>query len=1103
MYEEHQPPLEMLRLEAERNEASKLLAQTGRKVPYPGVTHLMLRSVSAGVMRFGGSTRNDPSQALPLEPRLLSTAGSTQRKRGPMMQFRPDTMRPLVGTSPDQQFFDPNAFKSKDEDEDEDEKKDDYLAMPSEEPDPEPALVQKLTSQCNNLAWRLVALEQELEQYRAEAAEEPPNPFINLHETASRPPSQATLRATSRQGGSRSSSPNRGERKAAKLDENEEEEKKKPLHPKLLPIEKSKNKLTELVTSLTKSLYGDDKAKSEEKEMTDALRAHAREQKRLEEYNAAKIEWKRMHTGELQVVLKMEVERQKKMEEKVEAFKNMLMNKKRQVFLQGWHGVMKENLQDRKRLLASAMDMENRHFNTVLLSILKGWYHAAHGPYSRKGVMERHRIRMTDERTKLEVKLKARGEGVGLITKEMLVDEMRKTVVHKLEKQRQIRSMYNVLGSLSLAVQIAEDNNRASIKHYKNRVMRGAFSPWAEWAFLNSQGLDRACWKAPGQLIVRYNQTAVDAFSDRRVKKLFFNLWKPVAQRYVAAKKMRRRNISKFASRHIQEWKYVAIVQRNLLKFAVGEWKAYSRRLMESPFRMWFVWMDRRKRKRADQDRLITAYMRTKHRKFLWNIVRGWRHQAVYGRIAGLYSRNDLMKSLTEQKQQCKLMEQEMATYVNNVNEMNKLLEANTKRVKDMEIVVQKKENKARELRMAMHHCEQEMVKMQSLVESVQKVHPVVAKHIKDLQGEQFNFNFRGLNALVVLRKSEEDATGIETVLLDKEIAAEEFDDDGLLFKDDGSSVHVTDADMEAEMEGVEGLDGDKTAANALVAEEPAADSATGASPAAATFADKATNDRLQFVLGKVDYRSVLKIGGASLMPPPKPAEVGLEGEAGTEGEATAPKTILDEAVNEEQLSAEETEVVNSHVLADEVMTLYGLIEFLRSGDTEALAGSDKGEWIESQKTPEEKEQDAKEKVEKEEEERRKHGWWEKLEGHGPDGEAAPIGEEKEHDPDRKWKHLTNPATITGDPYKWKDFLFAINRRLPKDRKTGTVQDKVMNRISASKERNEHMIMAATLHNRTAGHRANGGNDDDHKNLYTGKDFDDTFKPQTPRGFGL
>ena len=647
-------------------------------------------------------------------------------------------------------------------------------------------------------------------------------------------------------------------------------------------------------------------------------------------------------------------------------------------------------------------------------------------------------------------------------------------------------------------MQIAEENHRDSIRHYKNHVMQRVFTPWAEWAFLNSQGLDRARWKAPGKLVVRYNQTAVDAFADRRVKKLFFRLWRPVAQRYVAAKKMRRRVISEFARRHLKEWKYVAIVQRNLIKWSVDEWKAYSRRLMESPFRMWFVWMDQRKRKRADQDRLIRAYKRTKHRKFLWNIVRGWRHQAVYGRIAGLYSRNDLMKSLTEQKQQCKQMEQEMATYVSNVNEMNKLLEQNTKRVKEMEVVVQKKENKARELRMAMHHCEQEMVKMQSLVESVQHVHPVVSKHIQDLQGEEFNFKFRGLNALVALRKNEEEEQGKETMLLEHEIEAEEFDDDGLLFKDDdghGQAADVEDADEAVPAEILTSGGNGGQAAAAPSAPEGGPAQPNGAQLTASNgppTTNSAMNSRLQFVLGRGDYRSVLKLGGAALMQP-NPTE-------------------------DEKLDAEDNEVVNSHILADEVMKLYGLFEFLRSGDVEALGSSERAEWVEGKNTTASEEGNPAVEAKGGEEEKEVQGG--KTGTKGDKEERVESSEEKkdsgeeplmepEHDPNRKWKHLTNPATITGEPYCWKDFMLAINRRLPQDRKTGTLQDKIMNRISAGKERNEHMLKSASVHRTPAkmhGESGDGGDDigsEKDKNLYTGKDFEDTFKPATPRRFEL
>lgn len=516
-YEAQQPPLEMLRLEAERKEAARLLALSGRKREYPGVTPLMLRSVSAGVLKFGGVDANG-SRGLPPEPRLLSTAGpSSRRGKQVRMQFDMNSVRPMTGTSPIGDFA--NHFtmgsrgRSRSVEEEKKEQKGSEAAATTKqimmdgpslaEADgaSSTALVHKLTSQCNNLAWRLVALEQELESYKQERQEQMNNPVPNLLETLARPTSQS-LRSVATSSRSRTPSPSRSRRRSNRVADDDVQEEKRPPNPKLLPIEKSTQNLTNLVTSLTKSLYGDDKAKSEAKEMTDALKAHEREKKRYEEYLVARREWKRLHTVDLVLVLKMEVQRQRIMAEKIEAFRHMLANKKRQVFLREWHGVMLENLEERKRLIAASLDMENRHFNSVMRHILKLWFDVAHGPYSRKGVMERHRVRMANERIKLEKKLRERGEDIGLITKEMLIDEMRKTVVEQLAKQRQFHGMKKVVLALKYAVQIAEENSRESVMHYKCVSMRKIFMPWSKWAWLNSQGLDRARWKAPGKLQV-------------------------------------------------------------------------------------------------------------------------------------------------------------------------------------------------------------------------------------------------------------------------------------------------------------------------------------------------------------------------------------------------------------------------------------------------------------------------------------------------------------------------------------------------------------------------------------------------------------------------
>jgi hypothetical protein len=170
--------------------------------------------------------------------------------------------------------------------------------------------------------------------------------------------------------------------------------------------------------------------------MTEALRAHEKEKIRRERYEAARKEWKRMHAVDLVLVLEMECERQTKLEEKIEAFKKMLNDKKREVFLREWHGVMLENLEQRKETLLKAKEMEDRHFQRIMRIMVKSWFDAAHGQWSRKGSMDRHRGRMEEAREILEEKLKARGEDVGLITKEMLVEESVRMVMERLEKNR-------------------------------------------------------------------------------------------------------------------------------------------------------------------------------------------------------------------------------------------------------------------------------------------------------------------------------------------------------------------------------------------------------------------------------------------------------------------------------------------------------------------------------------------------------------------------------------------------------------------------------------------------------------------------------------------
>jgi hypothetical protein len=47
----------------------------------------------------------------------------------------------------------------------------------------------------------------------------------------------------------------------------------------------------------------------------------------------------------------------------------------------------------------------------------------------------------------------------------------------------------------------------------------------------------------------------------------------------------------------------------------------------------------------------VVLCRRTLTRRIVWRIMRAWHHQAVYGRVDGLYSRPQLIMALADEKQ--------------------------------------------------------------------------------------------------------------------------------------------------------------------------------------------------------------------------------------------------------------------------------------------------------------------------------------------------------------------------------------------------------------------------------------------------------------------
>jgi hypothetical protein len=293
-YARAQPPLEMLDLERNRAEEEKKLAarvkRYGSGKKYPGVSDAMVRSMSAGVARFGGAqVAKDRSQKLPRDAK-----DGRKKDRDADTMFLETFIRPMttgqrtggsVGTgvgagseafdmgmglgmgstgSPVVDFPDAPSVRQ-------DPTKPDFSSTKSvtltaaraaqaavpdpdlEEADMTPAqlqakLVATLTKQCNDLAWRVVAMEEELKAARR-AQQLEPRAGVRKQEEAQM---KLGLRPGTDMWGLKWWGAGMG--MGAVAEETTEEGVKGPTHPKLLPIEKTANNISGLIVDLTKSL---------------------------------------------------------------------------------------------------------------------------------------------------------------------------------------------------------------------------------------------------------------------------------------------------------------------------------------------------------------------------------------------------------------------------------------------------------------------------------------------------------------------------------------------------------------------------------------------------------------------------------------------------------------------------------------------------------------------------------------------------------------------------------------------------------------------------------------------------------------------------------
>lgn len=412
-----------------------------------------------------------------------------------------------------------------------------------------------------------------------------------------------------------------------------------------------------------------------------------------------------------------------------------------------WVSVSRSTAPLRRKIRAAAeqmylhrIDKSKRKLFDALKSVSIGRESRVHQNKERKEFVARIRLETSE-------KLKAQGL-VGVVSEEALQMQVNRQILRIflekktfLEKKGLFHVFQNIMADIKKKFKMASQ--------FRFRQKAGkCFYAWTEWCYLVGQGLDRKRWSGPRKYEIRYNQKLVDHFARLRREKFCFGPWKEFFFRMVMVKRMNHRITARFVSNNFHSWRLAARKLHMLRQVTIENWKDYPLLMYDKPFKAWRKHVIATKNFAAEQSRIVNAYIRWKGRQKLSLIIRTWRHQALYGRIDGMYTRRMLITSLAEQKMLSTALEKMLSTQTLEMESCRLLLEAEIGKRKALEEQVTTLENDIVKHRMIEHHLEQETIRLENIIESTALINPRQVDHLRNMQVD-FKFKQRKVTLAV------------------------------------------------------------------------------------------------------------------------------------------------------------------------------------------------------------------------------------------------------------------------------------------------------------------------------------------------------------------
>lgn len=418
--------------------------------------------------------------------------------------------------------------------------------------------------------------------------------------------------------------------------------------------------------------------------------------------------------------------------------------KKLQVFFNKWSIISKQNSPIRKKVRMAAEERILLKKRAWIRQVFEALRQVLIGRFSTKqAILDRRRM-LEDIRRDLSAKMMEQGL-LGVVPQLEMDKELHRRIIIKFEARKRYLAMLFIFNKCLLKLTQSARKRDATARKHRFDVLAGkCFYAWSDHIYLVGLGLDRKRWPGPRKYEIRYNQKRVDNFSQNRIRRMIFRGWKAYFKIQLKVKNAVRKRCAQLAQSAFFAWRGAAKKQRVLRWNVYDSWKGYARLMLYNPFYSWANYVKGIKNSFIEQLRIATSYLRWKTRQKMLKIIKTWRHQAVFGRLDGLYTRQMLLKTLGEQKMMCNNMQKLMGDQTMELEECRVTVVQEIAKRNQLELRLQQSTLDMTQLKMLNHHLEQEVLRLQDVLDSVVSINPNQVEYLLKMQ-PHFKFKERNI----------------------------------------------------------------------------------------------------------------------------------------------------------------------------------------------------------------------------------------------------------------------------------------------------------------------------------------------------------------------